>query len=101
MELYLKRIKEIDKNGAKLNSIIEINPDAISIAKEMDIERKNGRTRGVMHGIPIVIKDNIDTADKMQTTAGALAMVGNYALKDAFVVKKLRESGAIIIGKTN
>ncbi|MCI4443624.1 MAG: amidase [Lentimicrobium sp.] len=101
VRLYLKRIEEIDKNGAKLNSIIEINPNAVSIAKEMDNERKNGKSRGVMHGIPIVIKDNIDTADRMQTTAGSLAMVGNFASKDAFIVKKLREAGAIIIGKTN
>jgi amidase len=101
VELYLKRIENIDKNGFKLNAIIEINPDAVSIAKEMDNERSEGKTRGTLHGIPVVIKDNIDTADKMQTTAGSLAMVGNTASKDAFVVKKLREAGAIIIGKTN
>ncbi len=101
VDLYLKRIEEIDKNGAKLNSIIEINPEAISIAKQMDSERKEGKVRGPLHGIPVVIKDNIDTADKMQTTAGALAMNGNIASKDAFIVKKLRDAGAIIIGKTN
>ncbi len=101
VDLYLKRIEEIDKNGAKLNSIIEINPEAISIAKQMDSERKEGKVRGPLHGIPVVIKDNIDTADKMQTTAGALAMNGNVASKDAFIVKKLRDAGAIIIGKTN
>ena len=101
VELYLKRIEEIDKSGFKLNSIIEINPDAISIAKEMDDERKNGKTRGSLHGIPVVIKDNIDTADKMQTTAGSLAMIGNIATNDAFIVKKLRDAGAIIIAKTN
>jgi amidase len=101
VELYLKRIETIDKNGPNLNSIIEINPDAVSIAKEMDKERSEGKTRGPLHGIPVVIKDNIDTADKMQTTAGSLAMVGNIASTDAFIVKKLRESGAIIVGKTN
>ncbi|TDD93423.1 amidase [Flavobacterium cellulosilyticum] len=99
--LYLKRIENIDKSGPILNSIIEINPDAVSIAKEMDNEKRDGKWRGPLHGIPVVIKDNIDTADKMQTTAGSLAMKGNIALNDAFVVKKLREAGAIIIGKTN
>lgn len=101
VELYLKRIENIDKNGPKLNAIIEINPDAVSIAKQMDNERKARKNRGPLHGIPIVIKDNIDTRDKMQTTAGSLAMAGNIASSDAFIVKKLREAGAIIIGKTN
>ena len=101
VELYLKRIETIDKSGPKLNSVIEINPDAVSIAKEMDHEMKAGKSRGPLHGIPIMIKDNIDTGDKMQTTAGSLAMAGNIASKDAFVVKKLRDAGAIIIGKTN
>jgi len=101
VELYLERIGNIDKNGFRLNAIIEINPDAVSIAKEMDKERNERKIRGALHGIPVVIKDNIDTADKMQTTAGALAMVGNLALNDAFIVKKLRDAGAIIIGKTN
>jgi len=101
VQLYLDRTAAIDKNGAKLNAIIEVNPDAISIAKAMDKEMKEGKSRGSLHGIPVVIKDNIDTADKMQTTVGSLAMVGNIASNDAFVVKKLREAGAIIIGKTN
>ena len=101
VELYLKRIENIDKGGPKLNSIIELNPDAISIAKQMDNERKDGKIRGPLHGIPILLKDNIDTADKMQTTAGSLAMIGNFASNDAFIVKKLRDAGAIIIGKTN
>ncbi len=100
-ELYLQRIEDIDKNGPKLNAVIEINPDALAIAKQMDIERQEGKTRGLLHGIPVMIKDNIDTADKMQTTAGSLAMVGSVAPKDSFVAKKLREAGAIIIGKTN
>ncbi|MCC6289869.1 MAG: amidase [Chitinophagaceae bacterium] len=100
-KLYLQRIEAIDKNGPKLNSVIEINPDAVAIAKAMDDERKAGRVRSAMHGIPVLIKDNIDTADKMQTTAGSIAMEGNIASKDAFVVKKLRDAGAVILGKTN
>jgi amidase len=98
---YLKRIAEIDKKGPKLNAVIEINPDALAIADQMDLERKNGKTRGKLHGIPILIKDNINTADKMQTTAGSIALTGNIATNDAFIVKKLREAGAIILGKTN
>lgn len=101
VQMYLKRIEAIDKNGPKLNSVIEINPDAIAIAVAMDKEFKSGKSRGPLHGIPVLIKDNIDTTDKMQTTAGSVAMAGNIASKDAFVVKKLREAGAIIIGKTN
>ncbi|MBL7739267.1 MAG: amidase [Chitinophagaceae bacterium] len=100
-QLYLARIEAIDKNGPKLNSVIEINPDALAIAKAMDEERKAGKIRGPLHGIPVLIKDNIDTADKMQTTAGSLALEGHIAKEDAFVVKKLREAGAVIIGKTN
>lgn len=101
VELYLERIQTIDKKGFTLNSIIEINSDAVSIARKMDNERKNGKSRGALHGIPVLIKDNIDTADKMQTTAGSLAMEGNSASNDAFIVKRLRDAGAIIIGKTN
>lgn len=100
-QLYLDRIKNIDLSGPALNSVIEINPDALSIAAAMDEERKNGKLRGPMHGIPVLIKDNIDTADKMQTTAGALALAGNIATRDAFIVGKLREAGAVILGKTN
>lgn len=100
-QLYLDRIQQIDKSGPKLNSVIELNPDAISIAAQMDEERKNGKIRGPLHGIPVLIKDNIDTADKMQTTAGALALEGNIAKKDAFIVTKLREAGAVLLGKTN
>jgi len=99
--LYLKRIDALDKNGPKLNSIIEVNPDAITIAKQMDDERKSGKVRGPLHGIPVVIKDNIDTADKMMTTAGSLALVNHIAAKDAFIVTKLREAGAVLLGKTN
>ncbi|MBC7614507.1 MAG: amidase, partial [Pedobacter sp.] len=100
-KLYLKRIAQIDKSGPKLNAVIELNPDALAIAAEMDTERKQGKTRGPLHGIPILIKDNINTGDKMQTTAGSLALVGNIASADAFIIKKLREAGAVILGKTN
>jgi len=100
-KLYLKRIAEIDKSGPKLNAIIELNPDALAIAAAMDEERKQGKTRGPLHGIPILIKDNINTGDKMQTTAGSLALLGNIASADAFIVKKLREAGAVLLGKTN
>ncbi len=98
---YLDRIADLDKNGPALNSVIELNPDAMSIAETLDDERKAGRIRGPLHGIPILIKDNIDTADRMMTTAGSLALVGSRPTQDAFVAKKLREAGAVIIGKTN
>ncbi len=98
-EMYLQRIKEID---GKLNSVIETNPDALKIADEMDKERGKGKVRGMMHGIPVLLKDNIDTADKMKTTAGSLALVDSPTPKqDAFVVQQLRNAGAVILGKTN
>lgn len=100
-EVYLARIDEIDRNGPKVNSVIELNPDALSIAAALDGERKSGRVRGPLHGIPVLIKDNIDTADKMQTTAGSLALAGSIAPRDAFIVERLRAAGAVIIGKTN
>jgi amidase len=100
-QLYLDRIAAIDKKGPALNAVIELNPDALSIAKAMDEERKARKIRGPLHGIPVLIKDNIDTADKMMTTAGSLALVGHIAAKDAFIVKKLREAGAVLLGKTN
>lgn len=98
---YLKRIEQIDKSGPAINSIIEINPDALKIAEAMDNERKHGKVRSPMHGIPVLIKDNIDTGDKMMTTAGSLALVGNKASKDAFIISQLRKSGAVLLGKTN
>jgi amidase len=101
VDLYIQRIELIDKKGPMLNSVIEINPDAVTIADQLDEERKSGKVRGFLHGIPVLIKDNIDTADSMQTTAGSIAMRGNYASEDAFIVKKLRNAGAVIIGKTN
>jgi len=100
-EMYLKRIEAIDKNGPKLNSVIELNPDALAIADAMDAERKTGKVRGPMHGIPVLIKDNINTGDKMMTTAGALALEGNHAARDAFIIKQLRAAGAVLLGKTN
>jgi amidase len=100
-ELYLARIEAMDKRGPAINAMIELNPDALAIADLLDRERRAGRTRGPMHGIPIVIKDNIDTADRMRTSAGSLALAESIALRDAHVVKRLRESGAVILGKTN
>ena len=100
-ELYLQRIAAVDKGGPYINSVIELNPDALEIADGLDKERKAGKLRGALHGIPILIKDNIDTHDRMQTTAGSLALEGNIAVKDAFIVKQLRKAGAVILGKTN
>ena len=100
-EMYLKRINDIDKNGPAINAVIELNPDALNIADGLDNERKSGKVRGPLHGIPVLIKDNINTADKMMTTAGALALEGNKASKDAFIIKHLREAGAVLLGKTN
>jgi amidase len=98
---YLEQIDDIDKNGPELNSVIEINPDAIAIAEALDRERREKGARGPLHGIPILIKDNIDTADRMMTTAGSLALVGSRRAQDAQVAKKLRDAGAVILGKTN
>jgi len=100
-EKYLARIEAIDKHGPAINSVIEINPDALSIAKGLDKERKQKHLRGPLHGIPVLIKDNIDTSDRMMTTAGSLALVGSKPAKDSMVAQKLREAGAIILGKTN
>jgi amidase len=98
---YLDRIDDIDKHGPAINSVIELNPDALSIAAELDKERKAGRVRGPLHGIPVLIKDNIDTHDRMTTTAGSLALAGSIPLQDSTVAKKLRDAGAVILGKTN
>jgi amidase len=100
-ELYLRRIEEIDRSGPALHAVIELNPDALAIADALDAERKAGRPRGPLHGIPVLIKDNIDTADKMMTTAGSLALVGAKPAHDAFVVQRLRAAGAVLLGKTN
>ncbi len=100
-DLYLQRIAVVDKDGPALNAVIEINPDARVIAEQMDRERKEGKLRGPLHGIPILVKDNIDTADKMMTTAGSIALEGHKAKQDAFIIGQLRNAGAVLIGKTN
>ena len=100
-EKYLARIRAIDRQGPALNAVIELNPDALEIADAMDEERRAKGARGPMHGIPVLIKDNIDTADRMATTAGSLALSGSVAARDAFVVRRLREAGAVLLGKTN
>ena len=101
VEKYMARIGEIDKQGPAINSIIQMNPDALGIAGELDAERKSKGSRGPLHGIPVLIKDNIDTADRMMTTAGSLALIGSKPAKDSFVAQKLRAAGAVILGKTN
>lgn len=98
---YLARIKTIDKAGPRLNAIIEVNPQALKIALDMDRERTAGKLRGPLHGIPVLLKDNIATADRMSTTAGSLALAGVRAARDAHVTAQLRAAGAVIIGKTN
>jgi amidase len=100
-EKYLARIQEIDKAGPMVNSVIELNPDALQIADALDQERKAKRPRGPLHGIPVLIKDNIDTGDRMNTTAGSLALLGGRPANDAFVAAQLRNAGAVILGKTN
>jgi len=100
-ESYLKRIDLIDKRGPRLNAVIEVNPDARALASQLDRERKAGHTRGPLHGIPILIKDNIETGDRMRTTAGSLALGGWSAPEDARLVARLRAAGAVILGKTN
>jgi len=101
VSLYLKRIDDIDRGGPRLNAIIQTNPDALAIARDLDRERREKGPRGPLHGIPVVIKDNIDTADKMETTAGSLALLGSKPARDAFVAARLRAAGAVIIAKTN
>ena len=99
--LYLQRIKEIDRAGPGLNAIIELNPDALAMAVKMDEERKSGKIRGPLHGIPVLVKDNINTGDKMMTTAGSIALLNHHAVKDAFIISRLRDAGAVLLGKTN
>ena len=98
---FLSRIRKLDKNGPKINAIIEINPEALKIAENLDEERKNKKVRSPLHGIPVLIKDNITTADKMMTTAGSLALEGYRSTQDAYIIQRLREAGAVILGKTN
>ena len=98
---YLRRIEAMDRRGPRLKSVLEINPEASSIAGASDRERINGRMRGPLHGVPVLIKDNLDTHDRMSTSAGSLALEGSLAPRDSFVVERLRAAGAIILGKTN
>jgi amidase len=98
---YLRRIEEVDRRGPAINAIIQLNPDAVAIARELDQERRARGPRGPLHGIPVLIKDNIDTHDRMMTTAGSLALLGSIPPRDAFVAQKLREAGAVLLGKTN
>ena len=100
-EQYIARIEEIDRKGPTLRHVLEVNPDALLIADSLDRERKSGRMRGPLHGIPILLKDNVDTADRMTTTAGSLALEGSIPLQDAFIAAKLRAAGAVLLGKTN
>jgi amidase len=100
-ERYLQRIAALDRRGPAVNAVIELNPDAEAMAAAMDAERTAGKVRGPLHGIPVLIKDNIDTADQMRTTAGSLALAGDRPQQDAFIVRRLREAGAVLLGKTN
>ncbi|HBS47187.1 MAG TPA: amidase [Paenibacillus sp.] len=99
--MYYERIADHDKNGLTINSVLEINPDALFIAESLDVERTIKGSRGPLHGIPVLLKDNINTGDKMHTSAGSLALANSFAGEDAFIVTKLREAGAIIMGKAN
>jgi amidase len=101
VQIYLERIALYDKSGPKINSVLEINQDALDLAEAMDVERKIRGSRGPLHGIPVLLKDNIDTNDKMHTSAGSLALANSIAPEDAFIVKQLRKSGAVILGKAN
>lgn len=101
VEQYSDRIDRYDRQGPKLNAVAELNPDALALADQLDAERRQGKLRGPLHGIPMLIKGNIDTGDRMTTTAGALVLAGVHAREDAFVVKRLRAAGALILGKTN
>ena len=101
VEQYLARIDALDHRGPTLNHIVELNPDAATIAATLDAERRAGRVRGPLHGIPILVKDNIDTADRMHTSAGSLALATSIAPRDSFVAERLRAAGAIVLGKTN
>ena len=98
---YFERIDKVDHQGPALRAVMELNPDALAIARELDRERKAGQVRSQLHGIPVLIKDNIDTHDRMTCTAGSLALLGSHPQRDAFLVQKLRDAGAVILGKTN
>ena len=100
-DLYLQRIESIDRSGPRINCVLETNPEALDIAERLDGERKSGKVRGPMHGIPVLIKDNIGTADRMQTTAGSLALLDARPSQDSHIVARMREAGCVILGKTN
>jgi len=100
-EAYLRRIETLDRRGPRVNSVIEINPDALAQARALDLERRQGRVRGALHGIPILLKDNLDTADRMLSTAGSLALADAPSPREAFVVSRLRAAGAVLLGKAN
>jgi amidase len=100
-EMYLDRIASLDSGGPCLNAVLELNPEALVIAEQLDAERQAGKIRGPLHGVSVMVKDNIDTHDRMQTTSGSLALEGHYAAQDAFLVERLRAAGALILGKTN
>ena len=101
VKVYLDRIDELDKNGPRLNSVIEINPDALKIAEDLDREAAAGKVRGPLYGVPVILKDNIDTHDRMPTTAGATVLRNSFPKSDSYVARKLREAGAVIIAKSN
>jgi amidase len=100
-QLYLHRIETLDRTGPALKSVLEVNPDALAVADALDAERKAGKVRGPLHGVPVLLKDVVDTADKMRTTAGSLALMGSFAKRDAFIAERLRAAGAVLLGKTN
>ena len=101
VQAYLDRINAIDDSGPTLNAVIQVNPDALAIAAQLDAELKDGKKRGPMHGVPVLLKDNIDTHDQMETTAGSRALSGSHPLQDSYIAMKLREAGAVILGKAN
>src|SRR5436190_14425202 len=94
---YVQRIQQLDRQGPRVNSVLELNPDAAAIAAQLDAERSRGTVRGPLHGIPVLLKDNIDTSDRMQTAAGSLALVGQAPIQDATVAARLRQAGAVIL----
>src|SRR5260221_1179149 len=100
-QAYLDRVAALDRQGPSLRAVLETNPEALAIADALDGERRRGKVRGPLHGIPVIVKDNIETHDKMQTTAGSLALEGNVAARDASIVERLRAAGAVILAKAN
>src|SRR5579864_875070 len=101
VEMYLERLRELDHPGPAINSVLEVNPEALEIAEALDRERQTRGPRGPLHGVPVLLKDNIATVDQMQTTAGSLALIGSRPPRDAFVANRLREAGAVLLGKAN